>query len=132
MTLERWMKRLPLAVALAVCSSQAAFADLKMPTMDGSLPVYPKASFGQSLQGHSAPAAEWAQVWAHGFMTEVFSEDDVAAVDRWYGSHLHDCTRQSNGSRTAYTCPGGTVAILPTAGTKLAPYGKSAIVLNPN
>lgn len=132
MIITRFLKPIPLAVALAVASYQAASADLKMPTMDGALPIYPKASFGQSLAGHSAPAAEWAHVWAHGFPTEVFSQDDVATVDSWYRSHLHDYARTSNGVRTAFKGLGGSVAMLPTKGTKVAQYGKTVIIFDPN
>ncbi len=102
--------------------------------MDGALPFYPKALFEQnaSLKGRSEAADTWAQLWAKGFPTEVFSQDDVAAVDLWYRLHLHAYARRSKGAHVVYIGPGESVSMLPIAGTKLAPYGKTAIVLGPD
>lgn len=101
-----------------------------IPGSDGPLPIYP---------GVRLPDEYPANFWTSGLYRqirsiELYSPDDPATVEAWYRARLAGYTRKTysrNGFNvTTFEAPGALVKVSTTAGTELARYGKTFILLH--
>ena len=133
----RWMAIILVCGAIGLPGSALAedtvttAATDAIPANDGPLPIYP----GVSLPANDFPANFWSS-GAYRLMPalELFSQDDPATVDAWYRARLANYTRttySANGIHvTTFEGPGALVKVSTTAGTPMAKYGKTFILLH--
>ena len=122
-----------LVLALAATSAAATAATAGIPSKDGALPIYPRASI-------ASPTAFPTNFWTSGAYREMafllfVTQDDESAVDAWYRPRLGTYTRKTisdHGRGGSYwEGPGSIVKVEATAGTAFAKYGKTMILLDP-